>query len=128
MKTNEVQLTWQKDLTITKLRPTILPDACLTNTKQGIERQTSRIDPLGRPTVPAGSDHCFRTCCPSVPTFQNLAKQNKFQAKTMFTTGKTVGRAEWINERQTSRISSPSAAALNQGEQCRQVGCTTTTR
>ena len=31
-----------------------------------------------------------------VPTFQNLAKQNKFQAKTMFTTGETVGLAEWI--------------------------------
>ena len=32
----------------------------------------------------------------SVPTFQNLAKQNKFQAKTMFTTGKIMGMAEWI--------------------------------
>ena len=32
----------------------------------------------------------------SVTTFQNLAKQNKFQAKTMFTTGETVGLAEWI--------------------------------
>ena len=31
---------------------------------------------------------------PSVPTFQNLAKQNK--VKTMFATGKTVGLAEWI--------------------------------
>ena len=30
----------------------------------------------------------------SVPTFQNLAKQNK--VKTMFTTGETVGLAEWI--------------------------------
>ena len=28
--------------------------------------------------------------------FQNLAKQNKFQSKTMFTTGETVGLAEWI--------------------------------
>ena len=25
----------------------------------------------------AGSDNCFRTCCPSVLTFQNLAKQTK---------------------------------------------------
>ena len=32
--------------------------------------------------VTAGSDNCFRTCCPSVPTFQNLAKQYKFQART----------------------------------------------
>ena len=40
------------------------------------------IDPLGRPTVTAGSDHCFCTCHPfvrpSFPTFQNI------QAKTMF--------------------------------------------
>ena len=50
-------------------------------------------DPLGRPTVTAGCDHCFRTCCPSVPHF---SKQNEFQAKTMFTTGETVGLAEWI--------------------------------
>ena len=27
------------------------------------------VDPLGRPTVAASSDHCFNTCCPSVPTF-----------------------------------------------------------
>ena len=33
---------------------------------------------------------------PSVPTFQNLAKQNKFQLKTMFATSETVGPAEWI--------------------------------
>ena len=50
------------------------------------------FDPLGRPTITAGSDHCFHTCCPSVrtsvPNFQNLAKPNKFQA--------TVGLAEWI--------------------------------
>ena len=45
----------------------------------------------------AGSDHCFHTCSPSIlPTFQNLAKLNKFQAKTMFTTCETVGLAEWI--------------------------------
>ena len=45
------------------------------------------VDPLGRPTVTAGCDHSFRTCCPFVPTFQNLAKQNTFPAKTVFTTG-----------------------------------------
>ena len=37
-----------------------------------------------RPTQTAHRDHCFRTCRPSVPTFQNLVKQNK--AKTMFET------------------------------------------
>ena len=55
------------------------------------------IDPLGRPTIKAGSDHCLHTCCPYVrPTFQNIAKQNEFQVKTMFTTGEIVGLAEWI--------------------------------
>ena len=39
------------------------------------------FDPLGRPTVTAGSDHCFRTCCPSVRPyihtyFSTLEKQN----------------------------------------------------
>ena len=33
---------------------------------------------------------------PLVIIFQNLAKQNKFQANTMFTTGETLGLAEWI--------------------------------
>ena len=51
--------------------------------------KTLEIDPLGRPTVTAGCDNWFRTCCPSVrttsvPTFQNLAKRNKFQAKNMY--------------------------------------------
>ena len=48
----------------------------------------------------AGSDHCFHTCCPyvhtSVRTFQNLAKQNMLQLKTMFTTGEILSLAEWI--------------------------------
>ena len=44
------------------------------------------FDPLGRPKVTIGSDYCF----------QNLAKQNKFQAKTMLTTDENVGLAEWI--------------------------------
>ena len=47
------------------------------------------IDPLGQPTITAGRDHC-----PSVPTFQNLPKQNK--VKTMFAIGETLGLAEWI--------------------------------
>ena len=32
----------------------------------------------------------------SFPTFQYLGKENKFQVKTMFTTGKIVGLAERI--------------------------------
>ena len=52
----------------------------------------------------AGCDHCFHKWCPcvrasvrtSVPTFQNLSKQNKFQVKTMFISGETVGLAGWI--------------------------------
>ena len=52
------------------------------------------FDPRGRPTVTAGSDHYFRTCCLSVRP--HFSKQNQFQAKTMFTTGETVGLAEWI--------------------------------
>ena len=35
-----------------------------------------------------------RVVRPSVPTFQNLVKQNK--VKTMLTTGEIVGLAEWI--------------------------------
>ena len=62
----------------------------------------TQIDPLGRPTITAGSDNSSHTCCPSVrpsyvsSTVQNLSKQNKFQVKTMFTTGETRGLAEWI--------------------------------
>ena len=48
------------------------------------------IDPLGQPTVTVGRDHMS----PSVPTFQNLAKQNK--VKTILAAGETVGQAEWI--------------------------------
>ena len=46
------------------------------------------VDPHGRPTVTAGIDHCFR--------IYTHFSQNKFQAKTMFATGETVGLAEWI--------------------------------
>ena len=52
------------------------------------------IDPRGRPTFTAGSDHCFCTCRPSVRP--HLSKQNKIQVKTMFANGETVGLAEWI--------------------------------
>ena len=34
--------------------------------------------------------------CPSVPTFKNLTKQNKVQARVVITTGGTVGLTEWI--------------------------------
>ena len=48
----------------------------------------------------AGSDHYFRTWClsflPSVPTFQNLAKQTNSQVRIVIATGGTVGLAEWI--------------------------------
>ena len=55
------------------------------------------IDPRGRPTVPAGSDHSFRACPPFVcPSVRPHFSQNKFQTKTMFATGETVGLAEWI--------------------------------
>ena len=59
------------------------------------ESEVRLIDPRGRPTVTAGSDHCFHKCRPSVRP-SPLSKQNKFQAKTMFATGETVGLAEWI--------------------------------
>ena len=38
--------------------------------------------------------HCFCTCRPFVRP--HFSKQNKFQAKTMFSTSETVGLAEWI--------------------------------
>ena len=42
-------------------------------------------------------DHYFRTCfCPSVLTFQNIAKQNKHRMKIMIATGGIVGLAEGI--------------------------------
>ena len=53
------------------------------------------FDPRGQPTVTAGSDHCFHTCCPSVrPHFSQSSKTK--QQKTMFATGVTVGLDEWI--------------------------------
>ena len=56
------------------------------------------LDPRGRPSVTACSHHYFLTRCPSVlpSTFQYLAKQNNCQVRIGFTTGGTVGLAEWI--------------------------------
>ena len=61
-------------------------------------------DPLGRPTVPDGSDH--RTCfCTSVPTFQNIAIHNKRRVKITIVTGGTVGLAERIIAAKILKIS-----------------------
>ena len=61
-----------------------------------LEINLNFFDPLGRPTVIVYA-HVVRPLVRTfIQTFQNLAKQNKFQAKTMFTTGETVGIAEWI--------------------------------
>ena len=42
--------------------------------------------------------HCFHTCSPTCvrPHFSKSSKTKQIQVKTMFTTGKTVGLAEWI--------------------------------
>ena len=62
------------------------------------------IDPLGRRTVTAGSDHYFHTWClsvrpsvrPSVPNFQDLA--NKFLVKLMIAASGTVGLTQRITD------------------------------
>ena len=54
------------------------------------------IDPLGRPTVMASKDHCFRTCCPYVRPSPLFKSRKTKQQKTMFATGVTMGLAEWI--------------------------------
>ena len=48
-----------------------------------------KIDPHGRPTVIAGSDHYFHTCQPVRITFDNFENQNKFQAKLVIATGES---------------------------------------
>ena len=54
-------------------------------------------DPQKRPVVIIVFAHVVRPSVrPSIPSFPSLAKQNKFQAKTMFTTGETESLAEWI--------------------------------
>ena len=55
---------------------------------EGIINENNLVDPQGRPTVTAGSDHCFCTYRPFVcPPSVLDSNQNKFQAKTMFATG-----------------------------------------
>ena len=54
------------------------------------------IDPLGRPVITAVSDNCFRTCYASSLFKIKQNKKNKFQEKTIFTTGETVVLPEWI--------------------------------
>ena len=54
-------------------------------------------NPQSRPVVISVFTHVIRpSVSTSVPTFKNLAKQNKFQLKTMFTTGDIVDLAKWI--------------------------------
>ena len=73
------------------------------------------FDPLGRPTIPAGSDHCFATCCPYVRPSPLYKSSKTKRQKTMFATGETVGLAEWIIDdtcvvlprSSTSRIMTP---------------------
>ena len=59
------------------------------------------IDPRGRPTVTAGSDLYFRTCCLSVrpsPLFKisQKSKTKTLSSEIVIATGGTVGLAEWI--------------------------------
>ena len=52
-------------------------------------------DPQSRPVVTIVFAHVIRSyVCPYVRP--HFSKQNKFQGKTMFATGETVGLAEWI--------------------------------
>ena len=46
--------------------------------------------------VTTGSDHCFHTCFPSVPTFQNLIKRNNFMWRQCSLLARFVDLAEWI--------------------------------
>ena len=61
--------------------------------------KASDIDPRGRPTLMAGSDHYFRTWCLSVrpsSLFKISKKQNNFQVRIVIATGGIVGLADWI--------------------------------
>ena len=59
-------------------------DMCVINDPLGQDPQSRlsndhyshlKFDPLGRPTVTAGRDNCFSTCCPSVrPHFSKSRK------------------------------------------------------
>ena len=53
-------------------------------------------DPQSRLVVITVFTHVVRPIRPSVPTFQNLVKQNKCQVRAIFTIGETVCLAEWI--------------------------------
>ena len=65
------------------------------------------IDPRGLPSLPLVITIFTHVVCPSVPTFfQNLAKQNKAQARIVISTGGTVSLAEWIIEWCVSLLSS----------------------
>ena len=58
---------------------------------------SSSIDPRGRPTVTAGSDHYFRAWCPCVYShFSKSRKKNNFQVRIVIATGRFVGMAKWI--------------------------------
>ena len=55
------------------------------------------VDPHGRPHIMAGSDHYFHTCCPSVPTFQNIERQINFQVViVVIISGRIMGLAKGI--------------------------------
>ena len=61
------------------------------------EKLIHSADPQSEPVVIIVFAHVVRpSVLISVPNFRNQAKQNKFQAKTMFTSVETVGLAEWI--------------------------------
>ena len=61
-----------------------------------VNMKNANLDPRGRPTVTAGSDHNFHTFCPAIPTFQNLARQNNFHVKILIAIVGTAGLTEWI--------------------------------
>ena len=60
-----------------------------------IHFSTFTFDPRGQPTVTAGSDHCFRTCCPS--DFSKSSKnKTKFKWNNIYYWREIVGLAKWI--------------------------------
>ena len=63
--------------------------------KQLIISQVRAIDSFGQLKVTTGRDHCFRTCLSVSPSPLFKSRKTK-QQKTTFTTGVTMGLAEWI--------------------------------
>ena len=61
---------------------------------QDVKVNVEFIDPLGLPTVTAGSDHCFRTCCPSARPSKSRKKHK--QSENNVATSETMGLAGWI--------------------------------